>query len=303
MRALRQEPETSTAQDLTLPARDGFPLAATHFPGSGRTVLVIHAATGVPRAYYRGFAEYAASRGVAVVTYDYRGIGGSRPTGTLRQVRATMRDWAELDANAVMDWALRTYPGRRLAVVGHSFGGQVLGLLSNTDKIDRVALVASQVGYWHHFAPRDQVPAFVAMHILLPTLSHLLGYFPSSKVGLGEDLPKGVALEWARWCRSRNYLFDHLTPTEREGYNRFRAPLLAYKITDDTFASADSVNKLLPFYPSAQRLLRTVSPQDVGVRTLGHFGPFRSMCRDTLWPEIFAWVEEGKAPAGSVGVG
>ncbi|HEX7929022.1 MAG TPA: alpha/beta hydrolase, partial [bacterium] len=102
MRAVREAPASTAAQDFTLPARDGFPLAATHFPAAGRSVLVIHSATGVPRAYYRAFAEYAADQGMAVVTYDYRGVGGSKPAGGPRQVQATMRSWAELDANAAM---------------------------------------------------------------------------------------------------------------------------------------------------------------------------------------------------------
>jgi predicted alpha/beta hydrolase len=302
MEALRQEHQSVIPQDLVISANDGFPLAATHFPAPGGSTLVIHSATGAPRSYYRGFAEYFAQRGVAVVTYDYRGVGASRPAGPLRRVRATLRDWVDLDASAVMGWVLREFPARRLLTVGHSFGGQCLGLLPQAAQIDRAALVASQLGYWGHFAPRDQVPAWFAMHVMLPALSHLMGYFPSSKVGLGEDLPKGVALEWARWCRSRNYLFDHLTADEQRAYAAFRAPLLAYKITDDTFASADSVEKLLPYYPRARPLLRTVSPQELGVRSIGHFGPFRPAHRENLWREMYEWLEQGRPPAGAVAV-
>lgn len=303
MEALREDSPAPKPREFTLPAKDGYPLAATLFAADGPAVLVINAATGTPRGYYRAFAQYAAGRGLATVTYDYRGVGGSRPAGGLRGFRATMRGWAELDASAVLDWVLRTFPGRRLLVAGHSFGGQCLGLLPQAERIERALLVASQIGYWRGLAPRDRPPAWFAMHVLIPGLSHLLGYFPSSKVGLGEDLPQGVALEWARWCRSPNYLFDHLTDAEHAAYRRFRAPLLSYKVTDDSFASADAVERLLAFYPHSRPLLRPVSPRELGARALGHFGPFRSAHRETLWPELLDWLMHGRNPPAARTVG
>ena len=64
--------------DITVPAMDGYPLAATLFlpRGAKRHAVLINSATAVPRRLYRGFAGYLAGRGCAVLTYDYRGIGG-----------------------------------------------------------------------------------------------------------------------------------------------------------------------------------------------------------------------------------
>ena len=68
------------ADDITIPATDGYPLGATLFlpRGAKRHAVLISSATAVPRKIYRGFAGYLAHRGCAVLTYDYRGIGGSR---------------------------------------------------------------------------------------------------------------------------------------------------------------------------------------------------------------------------------
>src|SRR5205809_953060 len=68
-------------QDTTIAARDGYALAASVFVPEGRPsgAVLINSATAVPRKIYRGFAGYLASQGFAVVTYDYRGTGGSRP--------------------------------------------------------------------------------------------------------------------------------------------------------------------------------------------------------------------------------
>src|SRR4051812_22274492 len=119
-------------QDTTIAARDGYALAATVFVPEGRAsrAVLINSATAVPRKIYRGLAAYLASRGFAVVTYDYRGTGGSRPA-SLRGFDVRMRDWAALDVSGAIDHMRRVWPRLPLAAVGHSFGGQALGLTPN----------------------------------------------------------------------------------------------------------------------------------------------------------------------------
>ena len=123
----------AAAQSTALVADDGRHLAATwHEPPTGavRAVAVMHAATGVPRGYYRAFADWLATQGYAVLTYDYRGMGGSR-RGPIREERASMRDWAVFDmsaAHAAADARRRagTPDELPLLLMGHSFGGNSL---------------------------------------------------------------------------------------------------------------------------------------------------------------------------------
>src|SRR3712207_8056259 len=85
--------------DLTIPATDGFSLAATQFGGDGdaaERVVLIAPATGVKRRLYRPFSEFLAAGGFGVVTWDWRGTGDSRPA-SLRGFEATMRQWGERD--------------------------------------------------------------------------------------------------------------------------------------------------------------------------------------------------------------
>ena len=58
-----------------------------------RPVVLINAATSVRAAYYHRFAAYLRGQGMDVLTYDYRGIGESRPR-TLRGFHAGWYDWA-----------------------------------------------------------------------------------------------------------------------------------------------------------------------------------------------------------------
>ncbi len=124
--------------DYRIAARDGYSLAATLFDaGTSDAVVLINSATGVPRRFYQRFASFIRKSGWSAVTYDYRGIGGSRPR-SLRGFKASMRDWAFLDMAAMVDWIDRELAPGRLFAVGHSFGGQTLGMIDNAERIDAV---------------------------------------------------------------------------------------------------------------------------------------------------------------------
>jgi predicted alpha/beta hydrolase len=276
-------------EPFRLAARDGYALGATLFrprAASGRAALVM-AATGVPQDYYARFAAYLAERGFTVLTFDYRGIGKSL-TGDLRKLSASMSDWALLDAGAAFDFLNRE--STRMFVVGHSFGGQAFGLLPEPERIAAAFMVGSQSGYWKNWPALGRAWMWPIIHVALPLVSRLHGYFPSSRLGFGEDLPAGVAIEWARWCRNPHYLVGDLGV--HAAYARFAAPLRAYAISDDAFAPAGAVQALLDLYPSSRSELKKVSPGDVGAERIGHFGFFRERFRDTLWREAADWLEK-----------
>jgi predicted alpha/beta hydrolase len=91
-------------EGLTIHARDGFHLAADLFlpRGTPRAAALVAPAMGVPRAFYAPFGSHLAESGIAALTVDYRGIGGSR-NGTLRGFRAELHDWAEQDLAGALD--------------------------------------------------------------------------------------------------------------------------------------------------------------------------------------------------------
>jgi predicted alpha/beta hydrolase len=275
-------------EPFALAARDAYPLAATLYrPGApGRRAALVMPATGVPQSYYAKFAAYLADRGCTVLTFDYRGIGGSLQ-GDIRKVNAAMRDWALLDASAAFGFISRQ--SQNISVIGHSFGGQAFGLLPEPERIGAAFMVGSQSGYWKHWPPLGRAWMWPTTHIALPLVSRLRGYFPSSRLGFGEDLPANVAIEWARWCRHPRYLVGALGA--EAAYARFAAPLRAYAISDDPFAPARAVKALLELYPAARSEMRIVQPREVGEERIGHFGFFRERFRDSLWREAADWLE------------
>src|SRR5436853_203498 len=136
------------AEPFEIQARDGHRLGATLFrpaAGNGRA-LQINAAAGVKQEYYGKFAAYLAERGFSVLTFDYRGIGRS---GSFRLKNARMRDWAELDAAAALDFLAQTKS--KLMAIGHSFGGQSFALIPGAERLAAALAVGSQSGYWRHW--------------------------------------------------------------------------------------------------------------------------------------------------------
>jgi predicted alpha/beta hydrolase len=274
------------AEPMTIAATDGYPLAATLFGGAEelRQVVLISPATGVKRRLYGAFAAYLASRGAAVATWDWRGTGESRPE-RMRGFRATMTDWARLDLAGVIGWAAERFPDARISAVGHSFGGQGLGLAPNAGRLHAIATIAAQSGWWGHWPRGERWKYALLWHAVMPPVTHALGYFPFRRLGVGEDLPKGVALEWARWCRSPEYLGDW------SGHAALRAPLLAIGFSDDPFAPREAVEALVVRYGSERKEHRHVSPGEIGAKSIGHFGFFREAVGARLWPDVADWLD------------
>ena len=275
---------------VEFPARDGYRLAGAMYRPArpNRRAVLVQAATGVRQEYYGKFAAYLASRGFSALTFDYRGIGRSRPK-SLRGFRVRMRDWADKDIAGALDYLARASHGARLIGVGHSFGGQVFGLVPGNERYVAVVAVGSQSGYWGHWSGWGKVGMWLLTHALLPGVSRTMGYVPARIVGQGEDLPGGVAAEWARWCRHPGYVVGALGA--QEAYARFTAPVRVYAVSDDSYAPPRAVEAFLQFYPNAPRKVERVDAGTFEGGPIGHFGFFRERFKDTLWKDAADWME------------
>lgn len=274
--------------ELRLRARDGYALAATFHRGKGPDCVVIAGATGVKRQFYGPFARFLVSRGFSVLTLDYRGIGASRPPGSLRGFQARMQDWGTHDLDAALAWAVDVAKPRRLLVVGHSVGGQLLGLADHADLVDAAVFIGSQSGYWGHWPLGTRAGIGLLWFALIPGLSPMLGRFPSRRLGLGEDLPRGVAEQWARWGRDPDYLLRR-DAKRREQYAQLPLPLRMYSIDGDFYAPHAAVDALAGFYAGAQ-VERVRLPKG---RTTGHFTIFRPG-DPAVWAEVAHWLAEAR---------
>jgi len=286
--------------DITVPAADGYKLGATLFlpRGAKSHAVLINSATAVPRKIYRGFAGYLARRGCAVLTYDYRGIGDSRQKAvegynqprSLVGFKASMSDWAALDVTSAVVWMRERYHQLPLGYVGHSFGGQALGLLSNNTEVARALLIASQAGYWKLMASPERYRVYAMLNFVGLPLTRLFGYMPGW-TGLGEDLPKGVFEQWVHWVMSERYLFTDPKLPGLSNFAKYRGALRSLCISDDPWATRPAVEMLCSGFSSITPDILTVTPADVGAAKIGHFGFFRPEQRDTLWRGAAEWLQ------------
>jgi predicted alpha/beta hydrolase len=268
-----------------VPARDGYPLAATVFEPAGppRGVVVVSSAMAVTRGYYADFAAYLAERGLRAVTYDYRGIGGSAPP-RLRGFRATLTEWGEQDLAGVLAWAAEGTGAVPLFLVGHSAGGQLFGIAPGNERVRAAVTVAAQSGYWGLWPRPSRYRLGLVWLGLIPTVTALFGYVPPW-AGMRAAVPGGVAREWARWGRHPQYLIGP-DPSRREAFARVGARIRAYGAEGDFFAPPAAIDALHAWYTRA-----SVERRQLG-REVGHFGFFRGRFRDTLWREAADWLLE-----------
>jgi predicted alpha/beta hydrolase len=278
-------------RNLSVPATDGYELAATYYSASNkpRAAVLINSAAAVKRRFYDQFAQFLAEQGFSVITYDFRGIGGSRPRH-LKNFEARMRDWGEKDIAGVIRWIDSNLKPSKLFAVSHSAGGQLIGIANNNSCVNAMIMVAVQSGYWRLYNSPKKYQQYISARFIVPMLTTAFGYLPMKRLRQGEDMPKGVALEWARWCLMPNYMLSDELLASKANFRKFKGPILAYSIADDAWATRRAVDNLMQFYSAAQVTRCHLDPEQNDGTSIGHFGFFQPTFRRTLWCETADWL-------------
>ena len=288
-------------QPLRWRSLDGCELGGVFYAPAGvgdaslRRLAVLHGGAGIPALRYRRFARFLAASGLPVLTYDYRGIGLSRPP-TLRGFAATIEDWAEYDCAAAIAWLRTRFPQAEVIGIAHSVGALLFGGAHNAAEQSRLVLVGAHTGYYGDYRPLYRVPMAVLWHGLMPALTRVVGYFPARRLGLGDDIPAGIALQWA--MRRSPDLRQPAKGTAHERAGRLldrcavlERPTLLIGFSDDAFATEAGARRLLSYYPRLVPKRVVYTPSSAGVRRIGHFGFFRRAAGPALWPRLLAELQ------------
>jgi predicted alpha/beta hydrolase len=280
-------------EDRIIKASDGWPLEATLFrPTDARMAVLVSAGTGFPRGFYGRFARWMAERGAVVLTYDYRGIGGSR-SDDLAGMQMDYPDWGRLDMPAALKALKVAAPGLPVFHVGHSVGGHFVGFMPNQSGFEKHAFVSVGTGWWggHH---RTYNPFELFFWLGLgPSEIRKHGYVPSGKLWRGTDLPRGVFETWKRWCLKPDYFLKELADgaLDPQQFDKVIAPIRSWIFSDDPIATPGTGARLLTAYPAAPVEILSRRPHDYGVKRIGHEGAFRKGM-EPLWEEILQWFDE-----------
>jgi predicted alpha/beta hydrolase len=245
--------------------------------------VLIASALGVSQAYYAAFAHWLAEHGFLVVTFDYVGMGKSL-VGRLQDVRTDVLTWGRNDCAAMIDVLSARAPNQPLFWIGHSLGGQLLGLTPNHAKVSKALTVACGSGFWRDNSPPLKRRVWFMWYFVEPLTTPVFGYFPGKRLSMVADLPRGVIRQWRRWCLHPNYAIGVEGESIRQQYAAIKTPMVSLSFTDDEFMSAKNTDSIHSFYENAPKQMVRLSPNDINGQRVGHFGFFRSQFQNNLWP-------------------
>ncbi|MDN3605503.1 alpha/beta hydrolase family protein [Kaistella yonginensis] len=275
-------------KELTLKTPDQFPLAVKIFEPitSNGKLLLINSATGVKQQIYFSFAKYMAENGFTVLTYDYRGIGESKPK-KMKGFVATMRIWGAIDFKTLTDFIQKDYPDYTKFCLGHSVGALILGMNEDSRIFKKFVFVATQDATLKNLKFKVAVTALFGFGLALPVMTQFFGYFPAHRFGLGESLPKGVAYDWQTLIlnnKSTSKLYEKI---DSDFSKNLTQETFIIHAEDDTWVTDKGMNSLMKtVYPNLNKRFREVKISESEKQEIGHINFFRTYNK-ILWKVVF----------------
>nr|WP_067654842.1 alpha/beta fold hydrolase [Ferrimonas marina] len=279
-------------EDVSISCQDGTVLQGTLFtPQQGLIGAVLMGpATGIKRQFYSNFALYLAQHNYAVLTFDNRGIGGSLQ-GRVQYSEASLQCWGEQDMPAALDCLMTRFPETAYHLVGHSAGGQLIGLMHNAHHISSVFNVACSSGRLRNMRFPFVLSARFFMNMVIPLSNRLFGHTKAQWFGMGEPLPKGAAEQWRQWCNGQGYVKTAFGKTVHSHlYDELAMPALWVNAPDDFIANDANVADMISVFPKMRAETLTLRKEDYGLDEIGHM-KFFSRKSEVLWRHATDWLD------------
>lgn len=279
-------------RDIVLESLSGKHLAATlYVPQQIQGAVLIGPATGIKRQFYGHFANFLAMQGYGVLAFDNEGIGGSL-NGELKECDASLVSWGEHDLPLALNELNKQFPDTQYHLVGHSAGGQLIGLMPNTHLLTSVFNVACSSGQLSNMRLSYQLKAQYFMNCFIPLSNRLFGFTHSDWVGMGEKLPRHVARQWRQWCNGEGYVKTAFgDEVKSHFYDQLVLPMYWLNAVDDDIANNTNVDDMLGVFSKAQVKKITLVPNEHQLKEIGHMKFFSRKSSD-LWPMVIEWFEE-----------
>jgi predicted alpha/beta hydrolase len=219
------------------------------YPANSNIYLIINNGARVLQNKYTEFAEYVSNNNINVITYNYSDT--DVPENKLKTSKTSIQEWATCDMNTIIDSIVDMNSEAKIFVLGHSLGGQIIGLTENCAKLDGIILVAAQTGYWKFWPFPLNIINYLTWYLYVPMLLKTYGFFPKGKDKNLSHMPKRATTDWMKWCQSPNYLFENISLSEQY-YNTIKCPLLSISFGDDLYATKQAVDWLTSKYQNVK---------------------------------------------------
>jgi predicted alpha/beta hydrolase len=229
-----------------------------------------------------------AERGFTLLAYDYRGIGDSKYEIPAPPAQVAL-DWARVDQTTAADYLLARFPHLTPMVIGHSFGGQMLGISPHAATWCAALLVASAHGYWAKWPAPRKYRGWCKSFVLRRVLSLLPAWLQQRVVNDGL-VPPTVTLEMMIYARSMHFIVDRKGGPVRPHNELLRVPLRHITFTDDAVVPPGAEIEVPFVYPNAIWMPDLKRPADYGAESVGHFGFFRRSMPRAAWDDAANWL-------------
>ncbi|MFV0531331.1 MAG: alpha/beta fold hydrolase [Flavobacteriales bacterium] len=280
--------------NIKIKCEDNFELSGTLYKTKEiKAAIMITAAMGTKKQFYDSFAQFLSKKGYGVLTFDYRGIGEST-RNSINGVNASLINWGKLDMTAVLEELKLNFPNTSYHLIGHSAGGQLVGLMKNANELKSMFTFGCSSGSIKHSQFPFKLKSFFWFNFYIPVSNLLFGHTKSQWVGMGEPLPKLVAEEWGRWCKGENsvkvdldqYVTEHL-------YNELTLKSLWVYAVDDEIVNDKTMKDMIEVYTKIKSELTPLNPADYGFSEIGHMKFFSSK-KEKLWNIVLHWLDKNK---------
>jgi len=270
-------------KSIDLSTEDNYTLSAHLFEpkNSNKKLLLINSATGVKQHIYFSFAQFFSEHGFTVITYDYRGIGLSKPK-KMKGFQASMRIWGAEDYKTLTQYIKTNFPDHQKFCLGHSLGALILGMNQNSEMFEEFIFVGTQNAFVGNLKFKTKIEAYLGFGIAQPLSTKILGYFPANWFGLGESLPSGSAFDWRILIlnkKSTNKLLEKVKDFSKD----LTQKVFVIRAEDDAWLTEKGVRSLLEnTYPNMIPTYRLIKTSESEKNEIGHINFFRSYNRK-LW--------------------
>lgn len=279
-------------KEFFLQTSDGYKISVHLFSPkkSNGKLLLINSATGVKQQVYFSFSKFLAKNGFTVLTYDYRGIGLSKPQ-KMKGFFASMRIWGTHDYKALTNYIAEHYAHFEKFCLGHSVGALILGMNYESKMFKKFVFVATQKAHVSNLTTSVKLMSYIGFGLLQPASTKVFGYFPAHRFGLGESLPKNVAYDWRTLIlhpKSTNKLLEKIQNYSENLHQK----VLVISAEDDPWVTQKGMDTLLAeTYPNLQPEFRHLQASESDKNEIGHINFFRSY-NQNLWKIPLDWMNK-----------
>lgn len=278
-----KETVSADVQEIFIQTQNGRKIGARIFKAhSATSVVIIAGAMGVAQHCYEKFAKFLNDNGHHAITFDYFGYGQSIDRH-VKHCNTDILEWGQQDCNAVIQYAKTHFNNVPVQWIGHSVGGQLMGMTSDFNQVTNAVTVACGSGYWRQNSPPTKRVVWLVWYILTPILVPLLGYFPGKKLNIVGNLPGRVMKQWRRWALNKGYAVGAEGDAMQAQFDSVTVPITSLSFSDDEMMSKENIDSLHSFYRGSDVNMVRVTPEQLGETFVGHLGWFREKFKDSIW--------------------